>query len=252
MNLLTNAMQAMPDGGALVVSLERVEFQENQVLSHSQIAPASYIALAITDQGTGITPAVMEHLFEPFFTTKAAHAGTGLGLAVVHGVMSELQGGIDVRGEPMNGSRFTLYFPETNKLVSTDTAPKATVARGLGQAILVIDDDAGLMEMTVQALASLGYAPIGFTNPLRALEAVTASPDRFQLVVTDEVMAEMTGTQFAAKLTAVLPGIPILLVSGYGGALLAQRALECGIARVLTKPVQRSALSAAIAELLIQ
>ena len=250
MNLLTNAMQSMPNGGALVLSLERVAFQEMQILSHSQIPAAGYITLTVSDQGTGITPAVMEHLFEPFFTTKGAHAGTGLGLAVVHGVMSELHGGIDVSSEPLKGSRFTLYFPETAKSVPPDTALMALVKKGSGQAILVVDDDAGLMEMTVQELTSLGYAPVGFTNPLLALDAVTANPDRFQLIVTDEVMPEMTGTQFATRLRAVLPDIPIMLVSGYGGALLAQRALESGISRVLTKPVQRSDLAEAIAELL--
>ena len=250
MNLCANAMQAMPAGGTLVVSVERVEVTELRVLSHSQLLPGPYIALAVSDQGGGISADTMEHLFEPFFTTRAAQAGTGLGLAVVHGVMAELRGAIDVQSPRGVGSCFTLYMPQASGAVQLEAPkPEAALPRSRHE-ILVVDDEPALVELVLQELSALGYAPTGFSNPLLALQAVQHNPQRFSAIVTDEVMPEMTGTQLALRILALAPRLPVLLVSGYGGALLAQRAHAAGISRVLTKPVPRAELSRAMASLL--
>lgn len=250
MNLCTNALQAMPNGGQVVVAVNRVTVRENTVLSHSQLQPGDYIAIAVSDQGVGISPETMEHLFEPFFTTRQAQSGTGLGLAVVHGVMSEMRGGIDVRNQATGGSCFTLYMPLARGNALREAAQPELQASRSKQEILVVDNEPALMELSRQMLTALGYVVSGFTNPLEALQAVQDDPLRFSAVVTDEAMPEMTGTQLASQLRVLAPLMPILLVSGYGGALLAQRALAQGVTRVLAKPVRRAELSQVLAELL--
>jgi signal transduction histidine kinase len=249
MNLCTNAMQAMPGGGMLSVQLERVPVAQPRVLSHSALPPGDYLALAVSDQGGGITPAVMERLFEPFFTTRAAQAGTGLGLAVVHGVVAEFGGAIDVQSSPGQGARFTLYLPECKEAAGAPEAAARALPTGSGQTLLVVDDEPSLVALAEEMLRGLGYTPLGFTDPAAALAAFRRDPQRFAGVVTDELMPGLTGTQLAAALQTDAPGLPVLLVSGYGGTLLAQRAVEAGITRVLGKPLRRADLAQALAEL---
>jgi signal transduction histidine kinase/CheY-like chemotaxis protein len=250
MNLCTNALQAMPQGGMLSVGVRRVHVEEARVLSHSSLAPGSYLALGVADQGKGITPEVAEHLFEPFFTTRTAQSGTGLGLALVHGVVAEFNGAIDVQGAPGRGARFTLYLPECTEEAGPALAAPPATAAGAGQALLVVDDQPELVAMTQELLAGLGYQATGFTDPSAALAALRAQPARFAALVTDEVMPGLSGTALAEAARAASPGLPVLLVSGYGGLSLAQRAAAAGVRRVLAKPLQRAELAAALAEVL--
>jgi signal transduction histidine kinase len=251
MNLCTNALQAMPAGGRLSVQLERVAVTDARVLSHSLLVPGRHLALTVADQGGGITPEVMERLFEPFFTTRGAERGTGLGLAVVHGVVAEFGGAIDVASTPGQGARFTLYFPEcTDATAEAASLPGHAVPRGQGQALLVVDDEPTLVALAEEILTGLGYGPVGFTDPQAALQALRENPGRFAAVITDEVMPGLTGTQLTEALRAHAPGLPVLLVSGYGGALLARRATAAGVTRVMSKPLRRAELARALAELL--
>jgi len=250
MNLCTNAMQAMANGGMLSIRLERRHVAGLRVLSHSQVGAGDYLALTVTDEGAGITAEVMERLFEPFFTTRAASAGTGLGLAVVHGVVAEFGGAIDVQSTPGHGARFTLYLPEC-----TDAAPTAPPSArippsGAGQTLLVVDDEPTLVGLAQEMLKGLGYEPVGFSDPVAALDALREAPQRFAAVITDEVMPGLSGTLLTEALRRDAPQLPVLLVSGYGGALLASRAARAGVTRVLTKPLQRAELARALAELL--
>ncbi|MFM9917643.1 MAG: ATP-binding protein [Rhizobacter sp.] len=250
MNLCTNAMQAMPDGGRLVVSTARHAARTAEAVSHGRIEPGDYLALSVSDEGAGIADDVMEHLFEPFFTTRREHAGTGLGLAVVHGVVAEFGGAIDVHSTPGQGARFTLYLPESH--AEPAAAPSATVAApaGRGQTLLIIDDDPALVELAEELLAELGYEPIGYTDPQAALEAVRCEPDRYDALLTDEVMPSMNGTHLTEAVRTFAPHLPVLLVSGYGGPQLAARAAAVGVSRVLAKPLQRSELAQALDQLL--
>ncbi len=250
MNLCTNAMQAMPDGGMVSVQLERRQVVAPRVLSHSQVAAGDYLALTVADQGIGITPEVMERLFEPFFTTRAASAGIGLGLAVVHGVVAEFGGGIDVQSSPGDGARFTLYFPECTDAAGPAISLPEVAPSGTGQTLLVVDDEPVLVGLAEEMLKNLGYEPVGYTDPLAALEALREAPRRFAAVITDEVMPGLSGTRLTEALRQQAPQLPVLLVSGYGGALLASRATAAGVTRVLTKPLQRAELARALAELL--
>jgi CheY-like chemotaxis protein len=250
MNLCTNAMQAMPQGGMLTVALRRAQVAEPRVLSHSSLPAGRYLALTVADQGTGITPEVAEHLFEPFFTTRAAQLGTGLGLAVVHGVVGEFGGGIDVQSRPGQGARFTLYLPECEDDAALPAQARPPAAAGTGQRILVVDDQPELVALAEELLQGLGYLATGHTDPATALDSLRAAPQGFAALVTDEVMPGLSGTQLARAARALAPGLPVLLVSGYGGASLAQRAADAGVSRVLPKPLQRAELARALAEML--
>lgn len=250
MNLCTNAMQAMPRGGMLSVRLAREQVAATRVLSHSRLAPGRYLALAVADQGEGIAPHVMEHLFEPFFTTRGAQSGTGLGLAVVHGVVAEFGGAVDVQSTPGQGARFTLYLPECLEAAAAPVPTGAAVPGGTGQALLVVDDEPLLAALAEELLTGLGYAPVAFTDPVAALQTLQADPARFAAVITDEVMPGLTGTQLTEALRRHAPGLPVLLVTGYGGALLARRAAAAGVTRVLAKPLERAALAHALGEVL--
>ena len=250
MNLCTNAMQAMPGGGMLSVQLDRLHVAAAACCRTARWSAGDYLALTVSDQGGGITPEVMEHLFEPFFTTRGAQSGTGLGLAVVHGVVAEFGGAIDVQSTPGQGARFTLYLPECADAPSP-AAPAAPAAPGgAGQALLVVDDEPALVALAEEMLRGLGYEPVGYSDPAAALQALRDEPRRFAAVITDEVMPVLSGTQLTEAMRQFAPQLPVLLVSGYGGALLAARAAAAGVTRVLAKPLQRAELARALAEVL--
>ncbi len=249
MNLCTNALQAMPGGGMLSLHLVRETVAAARVLSHSQLQPGRWLVLSVADEGAGITPAVMDHLFEPFFTTRSAQSGTGLGLAVVHGVVAEFGGAIDVRSQPGQGARFTLYLPESDSPVAPPVAAPAEAPAGRGQRVMVVDDEPELVALALETLHGLGYEAAGHTDGATALQALHDDPG-WQALITDEVMPGLSGTELTRQLRAQGRVLPVLLVSGWGGAALAQRASAAGVTRVLAKPLQRAELARALAELL--
>jgi CheY-like chemotaxis protein len=243
-------MQAMPQGGMLTVGLRRLQVPARRVLSHSSLEAGRYLALTVADQGGGITAEVAEHLCEPFFTTRAAQSGTGLGLAVVHGVVAEFGGGIDVQSQPGQGARFTLYLPESEDATAAAGPVAPPAAAGAGQRILVVDDQPELVAMTEELLQGLGYQAAGHTDPEAALATLREEPAGFAALITDEVMPGLSGTQLARAARELAPGMPVLLVSGYGGVSLAQRAADAGVNRVLPKPLQRAELARVLGEML--
>lgn len=250
MNLCTNAMQAMPDGGMLSVQLERRQVAVPRVLSHSQLPMGHYLALSVADQGIGITPEVMEHLFEPFFTARSTQAGTGLGLAVVFGVVAELGGCIHVESQPGQGARFTLYLPECTDALPMSSEAVDAVPQGVGQPLIVVDDEPALLALAKELLTGLGYEAVCFADASDALRAVVEAPGRFAAVITDELMPGLNGTELASALRDQALRLPVVLVSGYGGALLARRASDAGVSRILMKPLRRGELARTLAELL--
>ncbi|MBW0168645.1 MAG: ATP-binding protein [Hydrogenophaga sp.] len=250
MNLCTNAIQAMPDGGMLSVQLTRRRVSAPKVLSHTPLPRGDYLALSVIDEGQGITAEAMEHLFEPFFTSRDGGSGTGLGLAVVFGVVAEFGGGVDVESHAGEGARFTLFLPECTDAPSAPATALAAVPEGGGQQLLVVDDEANLLAMADLMLQGLGYRPVCFDNAGAALLAIREAPNQFSAVITDEVMPGMSGTQLTRALREWAPHLPVLLVSGYGGAHLAHHASNAGVDRVLMKPIQRGELARALAEVL--
>jgi PAS domain S-box-containing protein len=238
MNLCTNALQAMENGGALEVVLDRAELAQDRRLSHGNLAPGVYVQLCVSDTGSGIPPHVLDRMFDPFFTTKGAGEGTGLGLSLVHGIVTDLGGAIDVRTTVGRGTTFAIWLPTAGE-VSVRSAEVATeLPRGHGQTVMIVDDEKPLVALAEEILAELGYEPVGFNSSPAALDAFREAPRRFDIVLTDETMPELVGTDLAREIALLRPDIPMVLMSGYSGAPLDERARAVGIREVLRKPLQ--------------
>jgi PAS domain S-box-containing protein len=236
MNLCTNAVQAISSAGVVSVYVETVKLAEERSLTTSTLAPGNYIRLQVADTGTGIAPQVIERIFDPFFTTKELGVGTGLGLSLVHGIVSDLCGGIDIQSEVGFGSTFSVYLPCQGSIAEAAVAEEPVV-NGAGQTILLVDDESMLVELGEEMLADLGYEPVGFTSSLAALESFSAAPERFDAVLSDEAMPSMTGSELAIEIRKLRADIPIVLMSGYATPVLSARARDAGVREVLAKPL---------------
>jgi PAS domain S-box-containing protein len=218
MNLVVNARDAMPQGGRLLVDTRRVRLEKptRDLLLHA--APGAYVALSVKDTGTGMTPEIRAKIFEPFFTTKPVGKGTGLGLAVVYGVVKQLGGGIAVQSELGEGSTFSIYFPEVRDDTLTPPAaagqerPKSY--RG-GETILVVEDEDQVRKFIKQALTAQGYRVLESRNGVEALQLLQRLDQPLDLVVTDLIMPDMGGRELAAQVASRLPLLPVLFTSGY-------------------------------------
>ncbi|MBW8904919.1 MAG: PAS domain S-box protein, partial [Betaproteobacteria bacterium] len=213
MNLCANGAQAMKSSGVLTVTLEVVD-KSGSMAATSAISGGRYVRLTVRDTGSGIAPNVLERIFDPFFTTKGVGIGTGLGLSLVHGIVTELGGGIDVESEPGKGAAFTVYLP-WSEAVAAPAAAEQAIARGAGETVLIVDDEEALVHLSEEMVARLGYEPVGFSSSTAALEAFRASPGRFHAVLSDESMPELTGCELARAGRAVRPDIPVVLMSGF-------------------------------------
>jgi signal transduction histidine kinase/CheY-like chemotaxis protein len=247
MNLCTNAAQAMAGQGVIDVALDLVELDTARTLSHGALAPGRYVRLTVRDNGHGMDAATLERIFEPFFTTKAVGTGTGLGLAMVHGIVSDHGGAMNVRSSPGAGSSFEAYFRQAEALPAEDDSSGAPLPLGQGEAILLVDDERPLVLLGEEMLASIGYEPVGFDESSAALAAFRADPDRFDLVLTDELMPEMTGTELATALHEIRPDLPIILMTGHGGRVGPRELHATGIREVLKKPLLSADLAKGLA-----
>jgi PAS domain S-box-containing protein len=250
MNLCTNAVHAMGESGTLHVSLAPAEVAGDRALSHSTLHPGAYACLTVEDSGSGMDEAMVARVFEPFFTTKEVGKGTGLGLALVYGIVIDSGGGIDVASAPGRGSRFAIYLPRVDAPVVATDDSAAPVARGNGERVLVVDDEEALVAVASEVLKGIGYDPVGCADGAAALAAFEAASGRVDAVITDEVMPGLAGTQLAAALRRRRPDLPIVLVSGYTGPMLTERALAAGITEILKKPVQSREIAGALARAL--
>jgi PAS domain S-box-containing protein len=243
MNLATNAIQAMPGGGTLRVTLETATLPAARMATTGPLRPGAYLVLAVADEGTGIPAGIRERIFDPFFTTKDVGTGTGLGLSLVHGIVTELGGAVDLATTPGAGSTFTVYLPRSGEvppLPEVAAAPRP--APGMRQRVMVVDDEAALVQLAAEALCALGYVAEGFTSGTDALAAFEADPWRFDALLTDARMPHLGGPALMQAVRALRPALPVVLVSGYADAQAAG-----GADAVLGKPLQRQALAAALA-----
>jgi PAS domain S-box-containing protein len=250
MNLFTNALQAMEDGGVLRVILERVGLGQRLSLARGTLVPGPYARLIVSDTGTGIPPAVLERVFDPFFTTKGVGEGTGLGLSLVHGIVTDLGGAIDVKTQVGDGTSFEIWLPIAGEISTPAKEAAGELPRGNGETVMIVDDERALLELAEETLAQSGYEPVGFNSSEAALAAFRAEPERFDLIITDEAMPDQTGTELAREIKRYRPDIPIILVSGLGGTQLAKAAAASGVSELLRKPVQRRDLAESVARVL--
>jgi CheY-like chemotaxis protein len=250
MNLCTNAIHAMGEQGVLKVELGAVEVPADRTLPHGVLHAGSYARLRVRDTGMGMDEATVAKVFEPFFTTKEVGKGTGLGLSLVYGIVTDSGGAIEVESRPGAGSTFTIYLPRVESPVPAADEASAPAERGQGERVLIVDDEDALVAVTTEVLKRLGYEPESCADGARALAAFQAAPARFDAVVTDEVMPGLSGTELAAALRRIRPGLPILLVSGYIGPKISERAADAGVDEILRKPLQSRELAAALSRVL--
>lgn len=251
MNLISNAAYAMREkGGVLEVSLTDVDIYPDDVTPpHPDLKPGPYLKLTVSDTGHGIEHAIMERIFDPFFTTKRPGEGTGMGLAVVHGIVKSYGGAILVDSEPGKGSIFDVFFPriEGNLLPEVDSA--AAMPTG-NEHILFVDDEEALTDMVQQMLERLGYGVVVKTSSLEALEVFKVQPDQFDLVITDQTMPHMAGVDLAKELMRIRPEIPIILCTGFSEVISAEEAKTLGIREFLMKPFATRVLAETIRRVL--
>jgi CheY-like chemotaxis protein len=200
------------------------------------LVAGEHVVLTVADTGCGIAPEIVERIFDPFFTTKDVGTGTGLGLSLVHGIVSELGGAIDVASTVGTGSTFTVYLPRCGDAIESRRREESALPRGRGERVLVVDDEEQLVELTTRTLEQLGYAATGFTSSAQALAAIRADPQRYDALITDERMPGMSGSALIREARAIRGRLPIVLTSGYVGGLL-ERAGEAGPDEVLKKPL---------------
>jgi PAS domain S-box-containing protein len=253
MNLCTNAYQAMQDRcGILEVELARIEIGEDRPDKLRGLTPGAYLELTVKDTGKGIDPVVMERIFDPFFTTKKIGEGTGLGLSVVHGIVKSYGGKITVESRVGEGSVFRVYLPLllVEKREEWTKAPDLPVLDGKGR-ILLVDDEAMLASMTKEMLEDRGYTVTARTDSIEALETFRANPDRFDLVITDQIMPEMTGIDLAEKVRSIRPDIPVILCTGFINDTIEEKTTKVGIRAVVLKPIRMKRLTELIRALLV-
>ena len=247
MNLCTNAYHAMmTKGGVIGISLDEVYINKEDAVDYKDINSGPFICLSVSDTGHGMDTTVLPRIFEPFFTTKEKGLGTGMGLAVVHGIVKNHKGHIDVYSEVGQGSTFKVYLPvEQQTRASAEQIILDEIPRG-AERILVIDDESYIVQMLVQMLESLGYTVEARTNSNEALELFLLDPFYFQLVITDQIMPQMTGDVLARKLLSIRKDIPIILCTGFSEFIEKEALQDIGIRDLVMKPVLKSELARVI------
>lgn len=250
MNLFTNAAHAMKEkGGTLKIVLTDVKYGKSSVIQGVSLKPGQYLKLSVSDTGTGISLEIMDKIFEPYYTTKAPGEGTGMGLAVVHGIVKNYNGEITVESSVGKGTTFNVFLPLIDK--ETVDADKSETKLHFGsERILYIDDEIDLISPVKAMLEKLGYTVTVNTSSVDALELFKKNPHDFDLVITDQTMPDMTGKDLAVQLRSVRQDIPVILCTGYSDQINEESALSMGISSFLLKPILISDISKIIREVL--
>lgn len=237
-NLCTNAAQAMQDsGGTMTISLHPVELSPDAAEKYMNLQPGRYVRLQVRDTGPGIDPAIMDRIFDPFFTTKEVGKGTGMGLAVVHGIVSSCQGVVFAENVPEGGACFSVLLPCVQELSPPEREEPHDLPRGR-ERVLFVDDEEILVQVGTEMLRALGYAVTGTQSSTEALSLFQENPFAYDLIITDQTMPDMTGYHLARQCLAIRPDMPIILCTGYSEVLSEEQALAGGIRGVLIKPVK--------------
>ena len=252
MNLCANAAYAMEqNGGTLTVALNDVQLETELAQRTSNVAPGSYVRLTVSDTGHGIPPEIMDRIFDPFFTTKEKGKGTGIGLSAVHGIVKSHRGEITVSSEPGKGCAFNVFLPRIEKAPIENDAVEDTKSAG-DETILFVDDEQAIVKIGIEMLTRLGYQVNACTGSTEALELFNRQPEKFDLVICDMTMPQMTGEELAGKLRDIRPDIPIILCTGYSTKISELSAKNMGIDAFLLKPLTMSQIGSVIRKVLDQ
>ena len=243
MNLCTNAAYAIPEKkGEIKISLASEQIESD---ISSGLDSGMYLKLTVSDTGIGMDSSTLGRIFDPFFTTKKPGEGTGLGLSVVYGIVKSYGGTITVQSEAGKGSEFCVYLPLFTKAENNEEKPKEAAAGGK-ERILFVDDEEPLVELGENLLASLGYDVVGKKNSLEALDLFSSCPEKFDLVVTDLTMPDMTGIDLAQKILRIKPGMPIILCTGFSETITPESIDSVGVKDLIMKPFQRRQIAESI------
>ena len=236
-NLCTNAAHAMENEyGKLAVDLLPMRIDESDCSNFNSIKPGNYLKLSVSDTGHGIDAYTISRIFEPYFTTKEVGEGTGMGLALVHGIIKDHGGDIKVYSEPGVGTTFHILFPTIEDTVEGSTAVSDSLPKGEGQ-ILFVDDEKTLVDIGKNLLEVLGYQVETRTSPNEALEALQAQPDKYDLLITDMTMPKMNGDKLSVEIKKIKPNLPIIICTGFSKTMSREKATEMGINSILMKPL---------------
>ncbi|MGD0500110.1 MAG: ATP-binding protein [Bryobacteraceae bacterium] len=247
-NLATNARDAMPNGGRLMIETAGVTLDDTYARTHLDVKPGPYVLIAVSDTGHGMDAETQRRIFEPFFTTKGRERGTGLGLATVYGIVKQAGGDIWVYSEPGKGTTFKLYFPKASAPPDPPPNPPPAAEPDGAETILLVEDDPAVRELSARMLKRMGYHAITASSGAEALEIAASHAGEIALLLTDVVMPHMNGAQLAAELRASRPDVRIVYVSGYTENTASHLGvLEAG-ARFLAKPFTREALARTLRE----
>jgi CheY-like chemotaxis protein/two-component sensor histidine kinase len=242
-NLCTNASHAMREaGGQLDVALVDIDLESETRIGEELLGPGSYVKISVSDTGCGMNKEVLDRIFEPFFTTRKVNEGTGLGLSVVHGIIKSHGGAITVNSTPGKGTTFDIYLPRIEGDQVQEPQDSEPAFKD-DEAILLVDDEEVMVDVTKQILQRLGFEVVATTSSVDALKTFKADPKRFDLVITDQVMPNMTGTQLAERLVEIRPEIPIILCSGFPENVDPDHLESIGIKQFVLKPVTREQIA---------
>ncbi len=252
LNLATNAAHAMREnGGALDISLKRIEIDEDLAARNPDLRPGSYARLTVSDSGHGMDAATLEHIFEPFFTTKPPGEGSGLGLSVVHGIVKSHEAALSVYSEVGRGTTFSIYFPAAKGSESSRTEHfTRKLPLGKGEHILYVDDEPGLVECGQRMLERLGYRVTTVNSGNAALELIRSRSEPFDCVLTDFTMPGLSGTAVARECRTLIPNTPVILMSGYFSVLTPESLRSQNIQEFILKPFTPQAIAEALRRVL--
>jgi PAS domain S-box-containing protein len=247
LNLVLNARDAMPSGGRLVIATANAVLDEEYATFHPGVRPGAYALLSVSDTGVGMDGATIAHIFEPFFTTKEPGKGAGLGLATVYGIVQQSGGHVAVYSEPRRGSAFKVYLPEASGREAADTPMPATnhrkaVPRGAGETVLLVEDDEAMRAITRDLLEQAGYAVFEAASPGLAISLAHSHQGGFELLLTDVVLPDMSGTKLAREVRALSPRTRVLFMSGYPAQVVGHHELLEPGTPFIEKPFSSEAL----------
>jgi PAS domain S-box-containing protein len=251
MNLCTNAYHAMRESGGIIdISLSQVRLSPDKLSRKTDLPAGSYVKIGISDTGSGMDDLTLQRIFDPYFTTKPKGEGTGMGLAVVHGIIKSYGGDILVYSELGKGSSFQIYLPTVDDESMQNLIEHNASLPGGHESIMVLDDEPVIIEITRSILEDLGYRISPFTSSEKALNAFRAHPTDYDMVITDMSMPKMNGIQLSKEILSARPGLPIIICTGYNDLLNEETVKTLGIRKLILKPILRRTLALAVREVL--
>ncbi len=251
-NLCTNALHAIGNShGVIRLDLEDIIVDQSFIKDHPGLVSGKHVLIRITDTGSGISTELIDHIFDPLFTTKENGEGTGLGLSVVHGIVSSMNGIITVYSEPGKGSTFNVIIPATDNATAEPDASDTGLLRGC-ERIMLVDDEGAITESLSNILVSIGYTVTSFSESMLALEAIRTRPDKYDIVITDHSMPRLSGIDFAREIKLLKKSIPVLLMSGFVTRQMEENARQIGIDMIIKKPLSIAKLTGILRKYLDQ